>query len=230
MILKEFAELLFPRKCCVCGEILEMDEQHICQTCLSDIPYTYFWNWRENPAEKILWGRTYFQNVVSLFYYSRDNDYSRLVRKVKYENGIPLGHYLGRKLGEFSKELFRDVDLIVPVPVHPLRCFTRGYNQAKVISQGISSGLGGVPLECSLLKRKRYSSSQTKISMDAKWENVKGSFALSSPKAAERVKGKHILLVDDVLTSGATAQVCFELLQHIDGVRVSFATLAFVQK
>ena len=81
--------------------------------------------------------------------------------------------------------------MIVPVPVHPLRCFTRGYNQAKVISQGISSGLGGVPLECSLLKRKRYSSSQTKISMDAKWENVKGSFALSSPKAAERVKGSH---------------------------------------
>ena len=91
-------------------------------------------------------------------YIKNINANRRFIWEVKYENGIPLGHYLGRKLGEFSKDLFSDIDLIVPVPVHPLRCFTRGYNQAKVISQGISSGLGGVPLECSLLKRKRYSS------------------------------------------------------------------------
>ena len=230
MILKEFAELLFPRKCCVCGQELEMDEQHICRNCLSDIPYTYFWKWRENPAEQILWGRTYFQNVVSLFYYSRDNDYSHLVRKVKYENGIPLGQYLGRLLGEFSREVFSDVDCIVPVPVHFFRLFGRGYNQAEVISRGISDGLGGVPVESSLLRRIRYSFSQTKMSMETKWENVAGAFSLGRESVVERVQGKHILLVDDVLTSGAPAQVCSELLQNIYGVRVSFATLAFVQR
>ncbi len=230
MILKEFAELLFPRKCCVCGDLLGVQEQFICSECQSDIPYTYFWNWRENPAEEILWGRAYFQKVISLFYYSRDNEYSSLVRKVKYGNGISLGHYLGRMLGELSRESFSDIDLIVPVPVHPFRLFTRGYNQAKVISEGISEGLGGVPVIDSLLRRSRYSSSQTTISMESKWENVKGGFSLRKGSMLERVKEKHILLVDDVLTSGATAQVCYELLHNIEGVRVSLATLAFVRR
>ena len=222
-------ELLFPRKCCVCGESLEPTEQFICAGCMSDFPFTYFWNWRENPAEEVFWGRCYIEKVISLYYYSRDNDYSHLVRRIKYGSNIALGRYLGEMLGRFGREILSDVEFIVPVPVHPVRLFTRGYNQSKIIAEGISKGLGGLPVVTSALKRVRYSKSQTSISMESKWENVKGSFSLGKGEQLELLKGKHILLVDDVLTSGATLEVCASILIGKLGCKVSIATLAYVE-
>lgn len=226
---EELADLLYPRRCAVCGRVLAVREKHLCCRCLGDFPYTYFGSWRENPAEMILWGRTYFRFVVSLFFYSRDNGYSRLVHRVKYGGDLPLGRYLGSMLGCSAASLLEDTDVIVPVPLHPIRKWRRGYNQSRIIAEGVRSGIEkDIPI-INALRRRHYSSSQTTVNTGHKWENVSGSFVLNR-KHEDTLKGKHLLLVDDVLTTGATAEACYDALKEIEGVSISLATLTFVKK
>lgn len=228
---KELEDMVWPRKCGVCGDCLGTDERYVCAECMADMPLTYFWSWRDNPAERMLWGRTYLQGVISLFYYSYDNDYKELLHEVKYNGNIGTGHWLGWKLGQYMSGCYPKPDVMVPVPLHWRRKWKRGYNQAEIIAAGISEGLGGnVPVLTSLLKRCRYSSSQTGMRMGNKWENVTGAFSLSGdPAALDAVRNRHVLLVDDVLTTGATAEACWDVLKCIPGIRVSYASIAFVQ-
>lgn len=229
---KELADMVWPRKCGVCGGYLGTDERFVCQECLKDMPLTYFWSWRGNPAEQILWARTYFEGVVSLFYYSKDNDYRRLLHMLKYKGNIALGKWLGRMLGERMRSAeYPRPDVIIPVPLHWRRKWKRGYNQAEAIARGIAEGLGEekVPVQTGVMRRIRYSTSQTHISVGSKWENVSGAFVLADKKkAAEMLSGRHILIVDDVLTTGATAEACWDVLRTVPGVRISYASVAFV--
>ena len=225
--------MVWPRRCGVCGGFLDTEERYVCAECLKDMPLTYFWSWRANPAEQILWARTYLEGVVSLFYYSRDNDYKELLHAVKYGGNVATGRWLGRILGEKMREAAYPLpDVIVPVPLHWRRQWKRGYNQAEVIARGISEGLSGdIPVLTDILRRVRYSTSQTRMSVGSKWENVSGSFVLIDNRtAAERLSGRHVLLVDDVLTTGATAEACWDALRVIPDVRVSYASIAFVTK
>ena len=226
-------DMVWPRRCVVCGECLDTDEEHLCSDCMEDMPLTYFWSWRDNPAEQILWARTRLEGVVSLFYYSRDNDYRRLLYSLKYKGDITLGRWLGRMLGEKMREAaWPSPDVIIPVPLHWRRKWRRGYNQAEAIARGISEGLGdAVPVLPGILIRTRFNTSQTHISVGSKWENVSGAFSVRDKNtAAEKLSGRHILLVDDVLTTGATAEACWDVLSAIPGVRVSYASLAFVAR
>ena len=169
----------------------------------------------------------------SLFYYSRDNDYKELLHAVKYGGNVATGRWLGRILGEKMREAAYPMpDVIVPVPLHWRRQWKRGYNQAEVIARGISEGLSGdIPVLTDILRRVRYSTSQTRMSVGSKWENVSGAFVLRDIKtAAERLSGRHVLLVDDVLTTGATAEACWDALRVIPDIRVSYASIAFVTK
>ena len=225
--------MVWPRRCGVCGGFLDTEERYVCAECLKDMPLTYFWSWRANPAEQILWARTYLEGVVSLFYYSRDNDYKELLHAVKYGGNVATGRWLGRMLGEKMREAAYPLpDVIVPVPLHWRRQWKRGYNQAEVIARGISEGLSGdIPVLTDILRRVRYSTSQTRMSVGSKWENVSGSFVLiDNITAAERLSGRHVLLVDDVLTTGATVEACWDALRVIPDVRVSYASIAFVTK
>lgn len=219
---------LYPRHCEVCGKELDREELFLCRDCLEDMPLTYFWKWRGNPAEKILWGRCRFETVSSLFYYHRENDYSHLTPKIKYNGNRRLGLYLGGMLGHFMKGCITDVDLIVPVPLHPLKKWSRGYNQSEIIAKGISEGLGGVPIAAGILKRRRWARSQTRTDMGNKWDNVESAFSLD-PDRSRTFTGRHVLLVDDVLTSGATAEACWNTLKDVPGIKLSFATLAYVE-
>ena len=217
----------------MCGGFLDTEERYVCAECLKDMPLTYFWSWRGNPAEQILWARTYLEGVVSLFYYSRDNDYKELLHAVKYSGNLAMGRWLGRILGEKMREAAYPLpDVIVPVPLHWRRKWKRGYNQAEVIARGISEGLSGdIPVLTDILRRVRYSTSQTRMSVGSKWENVSGSFVLiDNITAAERLSGRHVLLVDDVLTTGATVEACWDALRVIPDIRVSYASIAFVTK
>lgn len=225
--------MVWPRRCGVCGGFLDTEERYVCAECLKDMPLTYFWSWRANPAEQILWARTYLEGVVSLFYYSRDNDYKELLHAVKYGGNVATGRWLGRILGEKMREAAYPMpDVIVPVPLHWRRQWKRGYNQAEVIARGISEGLSGdIPVLTDILRRVRYSTSQTRMSVGSKWENVSDSFVLIDNRtAAERLSGRHVLLVDDVLTTGATAEACWDALRVIPDIRVSYASIAFVTK
>ena len=222
--------MVWPRRCVVCGEYLAVDETFVCEGCLADMPLTYFWSWRDNPAEMILWARTYLEGVVSLLYYSRDNDYKELLHEVKYGGNVALGRWLGNMLGSYMLTSYSGPEVVVPVPVHWRRRWKRGYNQAEIIADGIAEAMGGLPVMPHALRRVRYAVSQTRMSVGSKWENVRDSFASGRAEEVRALEGKHILVVDDVLTTGATAEACYNILHDIPGVRISYASIAFVSR
>ena len=214
----------------MCGEFLQTDERYVCAECLADMPLTYFWTWRENPAERMLWGRTYLYGVVSLFYYSYDNDYKELLHQVKYGGDVALGRWLGEMLGRYMRDSYPSPEVIVPVPLHWRRKWRRGYNQAEVIASGLAEGMDGRPVVTRLLRRGKYAVSQTRMHVGNKWENVSGAFSLNPKADLETLRGRHILLVDDVLTTGATAEACWDALRVIPDIKISYASVAFVQR
>ena len=223
-------DLIYPRECRVCGNILCSDEKYLCPDCAGDMPLTYFWGWRGNPAEERVPGPPYFEKAASLYFYSRDNGYRHIVQDIKYGYQFRMGIFFGEMLGKYMKEYFGDTDIIIPVTVQPIKLWTRGYNQAEMIARGIASGLGGIPVDTKTLFRIKYRRSQTALSMAEKPRNVKDAFRVSESRAAKGMfAGKHLLLVDDVLTSGATATACREALSALGDIRVSLATLAFVR-
>lgn len=234
---KALGDLFLPRRCAVCQTFLACEERSICDNCRTDIPYTWFWSWPENPAEERMWSKVGIESAVSLFFYRYASDYSHILHKVKYSCNIPLGRAVGRDLGEKMANggRFKDIDAIVPVPLHWRRQWKRSFNQAEIISQGLAKGFASqpgskeLPVIKSLVKRIKMTSTQTRLSGKEKAENVKNAFQVEK-KVALRLLSKginHILLVDDVLTSGSTLAACaIPLMQYF---RVSVATIGFVE-
>lgn len=225
--MREFADLILPRVCPVCGRMLSGVEREICLDCLSSLPLTYFWSYKNNPAEELFWGKVYFQRASSLFFYGDDSPYRRLIHEFKYngrqEIGIILGSMLGRKLKESG--LYNDVEFVSAVPLSPLKYWIRGYNQAGIIAKSIARELG-VGVIRGALQKRAFVRSQTTMNPQERWSNASASFKLSNDI---KIRGRHILLVDDVLTTGATLEACGSALLSADGCRVSVATLAYVE-
>lgn len=229
-------DLIFPRRCIVCGELLTLSEQDMCLKCFSDFPLTYFWQWKANPAEERMWKRVGIQNAASLYFYRNTGGYSEIVHKIKYDGRTRLGHRTGLLFGEYLSEggRFDEVDAIIPVPIHFLRMWKRGYNQAEVISNGLSEGFSlasgkQLPVITTLVKRVKRTATQTQLSGDAKRENVKNAFQMNFEVCSElHSKGiNHLLIVDDVLTSGSTLEAIVTVL--LQNFKVSVATLGFVE-
>lgn len=225
-----FLDLIFPRRCYICGDLLSVEEKYMCVECLSDLPLTYYWDRDQTPSDKRLWVRAYFERVIPLFFYAKESKYSSLIHRIKYNGDIGLGIYMGKLLGERLKGVV-EVDYIIPIPLHRRRKLKRGFNQSEIISWGISDvlfgeGRRGERVVTSAIHRNRYTATQTKKGIDQKWSNVEGAFTLKNGKGLE---GKAILLVDDVLTTGATLESAFSTLSQIEGVKVSVATLGFVE-
>lgn len=226
------ADLIFPRKCEICGRLLTGDERYICEDCMEDMPLTYYWDWPENPAEKKLWVRTHLHRVIPLFFYTRESRYITLIHKIKYQGKAHLGHHMGVMLGEKLKGVLSDVDYIVPIPLHPIRRWRRGYNQAEIIAGGVTEALFGkekakLHFRSDILKRGRYTRTQTKRKMDDKWSNVADAFRVRN---TDNLSGKHILIIDDVLTTGSTAEAAYTALTKVcKDCKISFATLGYVE-
>jgi ComF family protein len=219
--------LFFPQVCPVCGVLLVGGESHICLKCLSDLPLSYFWSWRDNPAEVLIRERVELVAAASLIFYRRESRWRSVIHKFKYSSQISLGKYLSKILGRRMAEshAFSQIDLIVPVPLHPIKRWMRGFNQASVIAKALSAELGKPVVE-GVLVRSRYSSTQTTKDRSSRQRSVKGAFSVKDPK---RFNGMHILLVDDVLTTGATIEACGLEIIKAEGARLSVATLAFVE-
>lgn len=240
------ADLFMPRVCLACGRPLGVRERHLCIYCMADLPLTYYWTRRRNPMadrfnerikegleaenEKALEARPHerYAFAAALFTYSSDSGYKEIPQALKYDGNIPAGRFFAAMLGEklSSADHFRDVDLVVPVPLHPLRRFKRGYNQAEIIGREVSAKLGASFCP-SALKRPRYTKTQTKVGVMGKAKNVSGAFR-ASPFALQN-KG-HILLVDDVFTTGSTLYECYKELRKIFDGRISIASLAVVDR
>lgn len=223
-------ELVFPRHCLVCGELLPPSESDICCDCYEDMPLTYFWDWAQNPAFERMSRGGDFHAAASLFFFRETAGYNHLLHSIKYGGNIKLGRRLGRMLGEklSMSNQFNNADCIVPVPLHPLRRFRRGYNQAMEIAVGMSEAMG-IPVEPGLVHRCRYTRTQTRLHGQSKTSNVKAAFRADSiaiKKLAEQGV-RQIIVVDDVMTSGATLTACAStLLGHF---KISVASLAFVE-
>ena len=199
-----FYRLLFPARCPSCGDVLHESDNFLCIHCKWDMPLTNYWNDPDNPIAQKFWGLIPLKMASSLFFYSVGNKYQKLIHNIKYNNNFRSARMLGIIMGNYMKDsgLYEGIDVIVPIPLHNIKFIQRGYNQALYIAKGVAE-----VLDCSIdnksVIRTKNSKSQTKQIKSERWKNVERVFTVRTP---EKLKGKHILIVDDVLTTGATIE------------------------
>lgn len=222
--LKSFTELFFPRLCVVCGDKLIEQEHWICLHCIHHVPRTNFHLDRENRVSQLFYGRVQIEYATSFFYFSKGSQYQSLLHNLKYKGMKELGAEIGKHFGIdlMQSKDFSTIDVICPVPLHPSKEKKRGYNQSWWIASGIS-GQMQKELSADNLRRVTATETQTRKSRFERWQNVKGIFELSNPEA---FSGKHILLVDDVVTTGSTLEACAQTILSQTNAKVSIATLA----
>jgi ComF family protein len=221
----DFSYLIYPNLCIGCGRGLVTGEKYICFKCLVGMPRTNFHLVSGNPLEQIFWGRVKIEKATSWFFFQKGSNYQQLLHHLKYKGLRGIGVELGRSFGSELKitNFFNEVDVIVPVPLHSKKEKQRGYNQSLAIAEGLSQQLK-IPIETNILIRRFYSETQTRKGRFERWENVSELFDL---KMKDYFSGKHILLVDDVVTTGSTLDACAQKILSCDGAKVSIATLAF---
>lgn len=223
-LIRYLTELLFPKLCMVCGDKLIEQEQWICLHCLHHIPRTNFHLVPDNPVAQIFYGRVPIEWATSFFYFSKGSKYQTLLHNLKYKGMKELGAEIGKHFGIdlMQSPGFASVDLICPVPLHPDKEKKRGYNQSWWIASGMARQMEK-ELSDENLKRVTATETQTRKGRFERWQNVEGIFELSNPEAFD---GKHILLVDDVVTTGSTLEACAQAILSSTNARVSMATLA----
>lgn len=219
----DLLSLLYPRVCICCDTLLMTQESEICFDCIVDLPRTNFHNERNNPIEKLFWGRVNIERATSFIQFQKGGIFQKMVHTIKYNDNYNAGVVMGRIFASeiYSSNFFDGIDIIVPVPLHPKKERKRGYNQSHAIAEGMSQIIK-IPIDNSSLCRKTYTDSQTHKSRWDRWINVESRFALSEKQNFE---GKHILLVDDVITTGATIEACASVISTITNVKISLATL-----
>jgi len=219
-------DLIAPRQCVVCGSRLAESEEHVCSCCMmvlprsdhADDPY-------ENELARLFWGRLPIERAAAWLYYQPGVPVSNIVYELKYHNRPSIGPYFGKIMAEefLPKLFFRDIDVIVPVPLSKQRERQRGYNQAREIAVGISE-VTGIPIVDGAVVRTRFQESQTHKRVDERRENVEGAFELVN---ADLIAGRHVLVVDDVITTGATMCACCEAISSAPDLRLSIISLGF---
>jgi ComF family protein len=226
--INDFLNLIFPHYCEGCGSDSLNSEQFICLNCLSSLPATGFENMEENTIEKIFYGRLNVQYATAGFYFTKQSLIQHLIFLLKYKANKEAGFFLGRLLGKQLSlaEKFNDIDAIIPLPLNTKKIILRGYNQAEIIAQGMNE-MFNKPVLNHVVDRVVYTNSQTKRSRVERWENMKGVFEI---KDADAIKNKHILLVDDIVTTGATLEACGNILLKNGCKALSIATIAYTVK
>jgi len=221
----DFISLLFPRLCYACGNHLLRNENLICTECYVLIPRTNYHKINENPVEQLFWGRCVIEKAAAFSFYNKGSRIRNLIHNLKYNGIEEIGYEIGRIYGLSLRDsgFTDDIDLVIPVPLHPSKKRKRGYNQSDTISEGIA-GAAGLNVNKNSLVRSMVSPTQTRRSRYERWTNVEGIFKVVEP---EKLIGQHILLVDDVITTGSTIESCANELLKVEGVKVSAVALAF---
>lgn len=225
---KNLVNLLYPAVCAGCGSDMVKDDQLLCLDCVAGMPLTGFYSKEHNPVEKIFWGRLPLVAAASYVYFTKQSVIQTLLHELKYRGNKEVGLYFGRLIGEELKnsKRFDDASALVPLPLHVKKQKKRGYNQAEVISEGISEQLK-IPVLRDAVIRKSETGTQTRMNRMKRWENIGGKFEVVKSSA---VNGKHVILVDDVITTGATLESCGSELLKTGNVRLSIASLAYTLK
>ncbi len=223
--IKDFLHLFFPHYCAGCGTDVLEDTQQLCYQCYSALPVTQFLQQPNNPVEKSFYGRMQVRNAGAAYYFTKDSLFQNLLFQLKYKGNKSLGVYLGRLLGNELKKSarFNDVDVLVPLPLNPRKEKIRGYNQATMICKGIEE-VWQKPYYDKIAYRKVFTESQTHKGRISRWQNMEGVFGIDD---GNKLQGKHILLIDDVITTGATLEACGTEILKIPQTTLSIATLAY---
>lgn len=219
-----FLHLLYPELCVACGEAMPPRDSCFCFKCQLQVPVSDMHRQKDNEFTARFLGRLPVEGAAAMYYFSRRNPVQQALHRLKYHNqpeiGVKIGRTFGRRLRE--AETFGTVQAIVPVPLHPRKERLRGYNQSAQFAQGLSEILD-LPVLGNVLLRPMFTQTQTRKKRMERFENVESVFALQKPAL---VADRHILLVDDVLTTGATLEECGQLLLRVPGTRLSLATIA----
>jgi ComF family protein len=227
-IRESLLHVVFPHVCDGCGSDLLNIESTLCIRCLSSLPETNFEIHPNNPVEKSFWGRLPIINAAAHLYFTKESLVQHLMHQLKYKGNKDLGLQLGRLMGNALKNAarFNEIEALVPLPLFPSKEKKRGYNQATVLCEGIAEILS-LPVLDKVITRPQHTETQTKKGRIERWKNIEGKFLLLDPLA---IQNKHLLLVDDVVTTGATLEACGNELLTAENVKLSLCTLCLASR
>ena len=219
--------LVFPHVCTGCGSDILSEESVLCMRCIDAMPETNFELHPNNPVEKTFWGRLPLAAATAQFYFTKESLMQHLMHQFKYKGNRDLGLQWGRMMGEQLQRSGRFVvDAIVPLPLFPAKEKRRGYNQATILCRGMAETMN-IPVLDKVIMRPQHTETQTKKGRIERWKNMEGKFVLSNPEA---IRNKHLLLVDDVVTTGATFEACGNELLKAENVTLSLASLCIASR
>ena len=223
-MLKSIINLFFPKVCYACHNLLNDNEDTICMNCRHDLPITNFHFDNNDSVAKVLYGRAKIENGTALFRFEKKGNVQRLIHNLKYKDhehiGFVLGHWLGGELK--TLESYKNIDVVIPVPLHKNKLKKRGYNQVALFGQQVAEALNADYLDDVLVKVTNTKSQVNKKRL-ARWTNSDELFTL---KNIEAIDNKHILVVDDIITTGATLEACISVLNQAKNIKISIATMA----
>lgn len=223
-IFSSLLNLFFPRLCLLCKVPLVEGEDQLCLQCLCDLPRTRYASIDNNPMIQLFIGKTDITHAAAFLYYEKGGKVQQLIHLLKYHGNKEIGFRLGYLAAQeyLLRGLFNGIDLLMPVPLHPRKKKKRGYNQSESIARGINSLLN-LPIDTTSLYRTKQTDTQTQKQVYDRWLNVQKTFSVIHPN---KLQNKHILLIDDVITTGSTLEACAESLLSIPGVKVSLLVIA----
>lgn len=222
-IVYDLCGLFYPRVCAGCNETLLKNEEWLCTSCLYKLPRTNFHNDTTNEVSQMFWGRARIEYAAAFLCFQKKGIVQAILHKIKYKGEKELGVFMGKLYGfELRDSVFTGIDVIIPVPLHWKKYKERGYNQSEMLAQGLSEAMG-IPIDTQSLKRKIANPTQTRRHRYERWLNVNEIFEVVYPA---NIENKHVLLVDDVVTTGATLESCANVLLDCNNTRVSIVTLA----
>lgn len=221
-------DFISPRQCVVCGERLAPTERSICSVCLLHLPRTsYQFTPDDNPMVQLFWHLTPIRHAAALLFYEPHSETARIVYDLKYHDRPDIGEDMGRLMANEMQtaRFFDDIDVLLPVPLSRKRLRQRGYNQSRQLAIGISD-ITRLPIVTKAIRRKHFHRSQTLLNRQERQENVTDTFEL---RDGSQLQNKHVLLIDDICTTGATLTACAEVLKDVPGIRLSVLTLGFTK-
>ena len=227
-MLQDFIALVYPRNCIACGNSLYKHEEQVCNYCLANLPKTNFHKSIKNPVDALFYGRTPLQLATSFYLFTKKGGVQKILHAIKYKHNKELAELVGNWYAADLKTdpIISKADYIIPVPLHAKKMNIRGFNQSEAFAKGLADGLQ-IPMNTSVLIRSDFTDTQTKKNKYERWENVEDKFKLSN---LDELKHKHVVLVDDVITTGATIEACCAVLQQTEGIKISVLSIAYASQ